>query len=253
MPPASDTLFCARDRSLTAETLRGSVHESPVRHVPDAHKRSRAPLKRAANNWVAGWGRMRVPDQEITRQPPNKHHCLADQWAHYSCASTILSHDGSQSVEASNRSAAFPISTFFISDIRSVASPLTRSLRSEVANENVRQRAVVLSLVVGGCMLLALILHCLITCTLQIACYCGFRGLLRFGLRFFVRGPNKTAFDPDGAIVIEDHESTAARKVLFRLASGRSISVSSSRTVRLHHQESHRPSGTVRSDVEFRL
>lgn len=38
-PPASDTLFCARDRSRTAETLRGSVHESPVRHVPDARKR----------------------------------------------------------------------------------------------------------------------------------------------------------------------------------------------------------------------
>jgi hypothetical protein len=37
VPPASDTLFCARDRSRTAETLRGSVHESPVRHLPDAH------------------------------------------------------------------------------------------------------------------------------------------------------------------------------------------------------------------------
>jgi hypothetical protein len=39
VPPASDTLFCARDRSRMAETLRGSVHESPVRHLPDAHER----------------------------------------------------------------------------------------------------------------------------------------------------------------------------------------------------------------------
>jgi hypothetical protein len=33
------SISCARDRSPTAETPRGSVHESPVRRQPHAHKR----------------------------------------------------------------------------------------------------------------------------------------------------------------------------------------------------------------------
>jgi len=39
VPPARDTLSRARDRSRAAETLRGSVHESPVRRLPHAHKK----------------------------------------------------------------------------------------------------------------------------------------------------------------------------------------------------------------------
>jgi len=38
VPPARDTSFRARDRSRTAETPRGSVHESPVRRMPDAQR-----------------------------------------------------------------------------------------------------------------------------------------------------------------------------------------------------------------------
>lgn len=38
--------------------------------------------------------------------------------------------------------------------------------------------------------------------------------MLRFGLRLFVREPDETALDPDGTIVIEDHERTAARDVV---------------------------------------
>jgi hypothetical protein len=45
------------------------------------------------------------------------------------------------------------------------------SVRGEVTNENVRQRAVVLFLVGGICTLPALILHCLIICCLRIACH----------------------------------------------------------------------------------
>jgi hypothetical protein len=40
VPPARDTLFRARDRSRTAETPRGPVHESPVRRMPRAQRYS---------------------------------------------------------------------------------------------------------------------------------------------------------------------------------------------------------------------
>src|SRR6266702_4539391 len=51
-------------------------------------------------------------------------------------------------------------------------------------------------------------------CSLRIACRRSFRGLLCFRLSLFVRGPDETAFDPDGTVVIEDHESTAARNLV---------------------------------------
>jgi hypothetical protein len=39
VPPARDTLSRARDRSRMAETLRGSVHESPVRRLPHTRRK----------------------------------------------------------------------------------------------------------------------------------------------------------------------------------------------------------------------
>jgi hypothetical protein len=88
------------------------------------------------------------------------------------------------------------------------------TMRREVTNKNIRQRAVVVFLVGGALTFPIPLLHRLTVPIFGITGHGGPAHLLGLGPGLFVLRPDEAALDPDHAVMIEDHEGPAARDVI---------------------------------------
>ena len=89
------------------------------------------------------------------------------------------------------------------------------AMRGEVANKDVRQRTVVFFLVRRALIRLPVpVLRRPAVTTLGVAALRSIACVLGFGLGLFVLGSDEAAFDPHGAVMVEDDESAAACDVV---------------------------------------
>src|SRR5260370_21433567 len=87
-------------------------------------------------------------------------------------------------------------------------------MRREVTNKTIRQGVVVIFFAGSALTFPVLMLRRLAVSTFGITGHRGLARMLGLGLGFFVLGPDEAALDPDHAVMIEDHESSAARDVI---------------------------------------